>query len=55
MKFEWDRRKAGAGFEKHGVSFAEGSSVFGDPLAGTIPNPLHSAGEARFVNLRSTR
>jgi hypothetical protein len=51
MKFEWDRRKAGANLEKHGVSFEEGSSVFSDPLAGTIPDPLHSAGEARFVTI----
>lgn len=51
VKFEWDRKKAGSNLEKHGVSFEEGSSVFGDPLAGTIPDPLHAAGEARFVTM----
>lgn len=51
MRFEWDPRKAGINLAKHGVSFEEASSVFGDPLAVTIRDPLHSIGEARFVTL----
>jgi uncharacterized DUF497 family protein len=49
VRFEWDPRKAATNLAKHGVSFEEASTVFGDPLAVTIPDPLHSAGEARFV------
>ena len=51
MKFEWDARKDRANLEKHGVSFAEASTVFGDPLAASVPDPDHSEGEARFVTM----
>ena len=36
MIFEWDRKKASANLIKHGVSFEEASTVFGDPLADTF-------------------
>jgi uncharacterized DUF497 family protein len=49
MNFEWDPDKAERNLEKHGVSFAEASTLFGDPLSVTIPDPLHSQGEDRFV------
>jgi uncharacterized protein len=49
MNFEWDPDKADRNLEKHGVSFAEASTTFGDPLSVTIPDPRHSAGEERFV------
>lgn len=49
MEFEWDPEKDKANQRKHGVSFAEGSTVFGDPLAWTIDDPDHSADEARFL------
>ena len=45
MKFEWDPRKAEASLEKHGISFHEAATVFGDPLALTYPDPDHSMGE----------
>ena len=51
MKFEWDSNKERANVEKHGVSFAEASTVFGDPLATTIPDPDHSEGESRLVTM----
>lgn len=51
MKFEWDSNKERANLEKHGISFAEASTVFGDPLATTIPDPDHSEGESRFVTM----
>ena len=51
MQFEWDRAKAVHNFAKHGVSFDEASTVFGDPLAGTIQDPRHSAGEDRLVTI----
>ena len=31
--FEWDDDKAKTNLNKHGVTFEEASSVFGDPLA----------------------
>ena len=51
MKFGWDPRKAEANLTKHGVSFEDASTVFGDPLAGTISDPLHPAEEARFITM----
>lgn len=51
MKFEWDSNKERANVEKHGISFAEASTVFSDPLATTIPDPDHSEGESRFVTM----
>ena len=47
MKFEWDPRKAAANLKKHGVTFQEAATVFGDPLAITFQDPDHSAGEER--------
>ncbi len=49
MEFEWDTKKAAINLRKHGVSFEEASSVFGDPLAITFQDPAHSAGEHRFL------
>ena len=51
MKFQWDEKKERANVEKHGVSFQEATTVFGDPLAGTIPDPDHSLGEPRFITI----
>jgi hypothetical protein len=41
LNFEWDSKKAYRNIEKHGVSFEEASTVFGDPLSLTIDDPLH--------------
>jgi len=49
MEFEWDRKKAAANRLKHGVSFEEAASVFGDPLAITFPDPDHSSEEDRCI------
>lgn len=49
--FEWDVRKARRNLKTHGVSFEEASTVFGDPLSLTIPDPLHSKKEDRLVTL----
>ena len=49
MHFEWDLRKAEANLEKHGVTFHEAATAFGDPLALTYPDPDHSVGEERFL------
>lgn len=36
MDFEWDPKKAAVNERKHGVSFEEAATVFGDPLAVTF-------------------
>jgi len=51
VQFEWDAAKAARNLTKHGVSFDEASTVFGDPLAGTILDPRHSDEEPRFVTV----
>lgn len=51
MGFEWDDDKAEANQDKHGVSFAEAVTVFGDPLAVTFEDPLHSADEDRYLTI----
>lgn len=51
LPFEWDDDKAKKNKRKHGVSFEEASTVFGDALARTIHDPLHSEEEDRFVTL----
>ncbi len=51
VRFEWDPKKAEANLRNHGVSFDEASTVFGDPLAATVPDPDHSVSEARFVTI----
>jgi len=51
MQFTWDEVKARKNQKKHGVSLDEATTVFFDPLAGTIPYPDHSTGEHRFLTL----
>ena len=51
LSFEWDTSKAKANLVKHAVSFEEASTVFGDPLSLTIPDPAHSQVEDRFIVL----
>lgn len=51
MQFEWDPEKAQANAAKHGITFAEASTIFGDPLELTIDDPDHSGDEARFLSL----
>ncbi len=51
LNFEWDEAKAVANVEKHGVSFEEAATAFGDPLSLTIGDPKHSEAEERFVLL----
>ncbi len=55
LVFEWDPVKAEANFRKHGVAFEEAATVFGDPLSVTIADPLHSAGEHRFIIVGRSR
>ncbi len=51
LLFEWDERKAKQNLGKHGVSFEEASTVFGDTLSVTIDAPFHSMREQRCVTL----
>jgi uncharacterized DUF497 family protein len=51
LRFDWDQTKAKQNLKKHRVSFEEASTVFGDPLARTIHDPLHSGEEGRLVSL----
>jgi hypothetical protein len=46
---EWDPLKAKINRRKHGVTFEEAATVFSDILSITIPDPLHSRTEERFV------
>jgi uncharacterized protein len=49
--FEWDARKAVVNGTKHGVSFEEAATVFGDPDALDGPDLRHSEEESRFLRL----
>ncbi len=51
MEFEWDPNKATTNEKKHGISFSEATTVFGDPLELTISDPDHSSGEFRFLSI----
>jgi hypothetical protein len=51
VNFEWDSRKAAQNRRKHGISFYEGTTVFGDPLAVTHFDPDHSISEQRFITV----
>jgi uncharacterized protein len=49
LLFEWDNQKALSNEQKHGITFDEASTVFGDSLSLTLHDPLHSENEERFV------
>lgn len=51
MEFEWDKNKAERNKKKHGISFSDASTVFGDPFELTINDPDHSVGEYRFLSI----
>jgi uncharacterized DUF497 family protein len=51
MEFEWDDDKAEANLQKHGVTFSEAQTVFGDPLALTGYDPDHSSEEDRYLTM----
>ena len=51
MELEWDEEKNVANIRKHGVSFEEAATVFGDPLSDTFDDPDHSAEESRFITI----
>ncbi len=55
LKFEWDKRKAKTNIQKHGVSFEEASTVFGDPLANIFDDEEHSQDEEREIIIGHSR
>ncbi|MDR4505949.1 MAG: BrnT family toxin [Candidatus Scalindua sp.] len=55
MEFEWDKKKAASNEIKHGVSFQEAGTIFGDPLALTYNDPDHSINENRYITFGISR
>jgi hypothetical protein len=51
VNFEWDPSKARRNRQKHGISFQEAATVFGDPLSLTYRDPDHSTVEQRFITV----
>ncbi len=49
MRFAWDEKKAARNRVKHGISFEEAATVFGDPLSDTFPDSDHSVEERHFI------
>jgi uncharacterized DUF497 family protein len=49
LRFSWDPEKAASNLRKHGVTFGEAQTVFGDTLTLDIDDPTHSQDERRFV------
>jgi uncharacterized protein len=47
LGFSWDPRKAASNERKHGVSFEEAVTAFGD-LSLTVPDPKHQ--KAKIVS-----
>ena len=42
LRFEWDPAKAASNLRKHGISFEEAATVFMDPLAVLVEDPVRS-------------
>jgi uncharacterized DUF497 family protein len=51
IDFDWDPAKAESNLGKHGIAFEEAMTVFRDPLAQSIPDPDHPAGEERWITI----
>ena len=51
LRFEWNGVKAASNARKHGITFEEASTVFGDVFSSTLADPDHSTDEARFVTI----
>ncbi len=49
MKVVWDKRKARANFQKHGIEFPHAATVLDDPMSITIEDTRHD--EQRFVSV----
>ena len=49
ITFEWNLKKVSENTHKHGVSFEEAATCFGDRISRTILDPDHSVDEDRYV------
>lgn len=54
LRFEWDATKAETNRRKHGVTFRQAATVFGDRLAVSIRDEAHSDSEVRWVTVGQT-
>jgi len=54
VEYEWDPEKDRLNREKHGVSFAEASTVFLDPFHITVLDDRYSIDEFRFRTVGHT-
>jgi uncharacterized protein len=54
LTFEWDARKARSNLAKHSVGSEVASTIFGDPLSLTIPDPQLSLREERYITMGRT-
>lgn len=54
MEYEWDPEKDRISQQLHGVSFAEASTVFLDPLQATVPDDRFEYDEFRFRTIGYT-
>lgn len=55
LDFTWDPAKAASNLTKHGVSFAQATTVLADPLALTVFDAEHSQSEERWFTLGLSR
>lgn len=51
MRCEWNEDKAKNNLVKHGVSFDEDTTIFGDPIAKTYDDPDHGLTGQRFLTI----
>lgn len=51
LNITWDDRKAQSNLTKHGVTFAQASTVMLDPLAITVFDATHSEHEERWFTI----
>ncbi len=51
IRFSWDQAKILANVRNHGITFEEGTTVFGDENARLRYDPDHSQDEDRFILL----
>ena len=51
LLFQWHPRKARANVSKHGVTFEEASSAFGDPLL-VVVSPAELGNNVRLISAR---
>jgi uncharacterized protein len=51
MQFEWDPQKYKKNSRKHGVSFLEAASIFGDDFTITVYDPDPSEREDRYISV----